>query len=670
MRAITKNALTLTGFLLSLSFSGAGYGLTLNEAQKLLASDGMGGDEFGYTVALDGDTAVIGAPYNDYWGGDSGSAYVFTRTAGVWSQQAKLRPDRIFAGDHFGWSVAIDGDTVLVGAVSTDDSGPYSGTAYVFTRSGTTWSQQAQLTPAEGAGGDSIGWSVALDGDTALIGAQLHDGATADEGAAYVFTRSGTTWTEQAELTAFDATHGDAFGYSVALDGDTALIGVPYDYNPGSAYVFSRSGTTWTHQAKLTASDGAYLDYFGWSVALAGDTALIGARLDDDNGLPDSGSLYVFTRSVSVWSQQTKLTPSDAAAGDQFGFSAAFEGDEAVIGAPYDDDNAVDSGSAYLFTRTGGVWSETAKLLASMGDASDRLGYHHEAVAVSGATALAGAYLDDDKGTNSGSAYVFTLPTAMDDEGPVTSNVSVTPNPAPVNTLLLLTASVDDTTTGGSTIASAAYTIDGGGGGAMNAQEGGFDAVMEDVTATLSFPEAGVYNVCVSGTDSVGNTGDEECVLLAVYDPDGGFVTGGGWIQSPPGAYTADPSLSGRANFGFVSKYKKGANTPSGNTDFRFKAGDLDFHSDTYDWLIITGARAQYKGVGTINGAGNYGFMLTAIDAALTPSTDTDLFRIKIWDMDAGDAIVYDNQIGAGDNADPTTAIAGGSIVIHTQGKK
>jgi hypothetical protein len=166
-------------------------------------------------------------------------------------------------------------------------------------------------------------------------------------------------------------------------------------------------------------------------------------------------------------------------------------------------------------------------------------------------------------------------------------------------------------------------------------------------------------------SDKSGCPGASTQALLAVYDPDGGFVTGGGWIDSQASAYVPDPSLTGKATFGFVSKYKKEATTPTGETEFQFKVADLNFHSDSYDWLVIAGHKAKYKGTGTINGAGNYGFMLTAIDEKLTPSTDVDLFRIKIWDKNSGDAIVYDNQMEAADDADPTTAIGGGSIVIH-----
>jgi hypothetical protein len=155
--------------------------------------------------------------------------------------------------------------------------------------------------------------------------------------------------------------------------------------------------------------------------------------------------------------------------------------------------------------------------------------------------------------------------------------------------------------------------------------------------------------------------------MLVVYDPDGGFVTGGGWINSPANAYKPDPSLTGKATFGFVSKYKKGASTPGGNTQFQFRAADLDFHSDSYDWLVISDHRAMYKGTGTINGGGDYGFTLAAIDAELANDAEVDLFRIKIWDKGSDD-VVYDNQVACsdpGEDADPCTEIGGGSIVIH-----
>ena len=184
------------------------------------------------------------------------------------------------------------------------------------------------------------------------------------------------------------------------------------------------------------------------------------------------------------------------------------------------------------------------------------------------------------------------------------------------------------------------------------------------VTGSHTYASTGVYTVTVTITitNDCGSDSDTEFSYAVVYDPSDGFVTGGGWIDSPAGAYTSDPTLTGPANFGFVSKYKKRQSTPIGNTEFKFKAGNLNFQSGSYDWLVIAGAKAMYKGTGTINGTGDYGFMLSAIDEKLTPSTDIDLFRIKIWD-DGG--IIYDNKLGADDNAEPTTAIGGGQIVIH-----
>ncbi|MCZ7683466.1 MAG: FG-GAP repeat protein [Sandaracinaceae bacterium] len=206
----------------------------------------------------------------------------------VATEQAKLEASDGAANDQLGWSVALDGDTALVAAVHDDTSGGTdAGSAYVFVRSGTAWTQQAKLEASDGAASDYFGISVALDGDTALVGARADDtsGGT-NAGSAYVFVRSGTTWTAQTKLEASDGAAGDAFGYSVALDGDSALVGAPYDdtsrgTNAGSAYLFVRSGTTWTRQARLEAGDGAAEDRFGISVALDGDTALAGAEYGD-----------------------------------------------------------------------------------------------------------------------------------------------------------------------------------------------------------------------------------------------------------------------------------------------------------------------------------------------------------------------------------------------------
>ena len=257
----------------------------------------------------------------------------------------------------------------------------------------------------------------------------------------------------------------------------------------------------------------------------------------------------------------------------------------------------------------------------------------------------------------------------IDDVGPITHHVEASINPVDIHTGFDLSAQMDDATTGGADIASAEYRIDGGAYLPMAANDGVFDSMSEIAVITLpAFGATGVYELCARATDSLGNTGTEECMLLAVYDPDGGFVTGGGWIMSPEGAcqLTVEcTTATGKANFGFNSKYKKGANVPTGNTNFVFKAGGIHFKSSSYEWLVVAGATAKFKGEGTINGAGLYGFMINALDEKLTPSQSDDLFRIKIWDKNDADRVVYDNEIGADENSDPTTAINGGSIVIH-----
>jgi HYR domain/Right handed beta helix region/PKD domain len=209
----------------------------------------------------------------------------------------------------------------------------------------------------------------------------------------------------------------------------------------------------------------------------------------------------------------------------------------------------------------------------------------------------------------------------------------------------------------------AVWTLDG------LPQAGIVNETAHTITASHTFTAAGVYAVTLTVVDDCGQTATTNQVggfdaFVVIYDPNAGFVTGGGWIDSPLGAYTPNPLLVGRANFGFVSKYQPGANVPDGQTEFQFKAGNLNFHSTSYDWLVVAGARAQYKGSGTINGAGNYAFMLTAIDGQINGGGGVDKFRIKIWDKNSG-GLIYDNQLNAPDSADPSTALGGGSIVIH-----
>jgi hypothetical protein len=349
----------------------------------LTASDGAKHDNFGWSVAIAGSTAVVGA---DAKNSGTGAAYVFTRSGTTWTQQAKLTASDGAAGDEFGYSVALSGSTAVVGAINNAGTGA----AYVFTGSGSTWSQQAKLTASDGAASDSFGFSVAIAGSTAVVGA---DTKNSSAGAAYVFTRSGTTWSQQAELTASDGAASGFFGYSVALSGSTAVVGAVGSNRTGAAYVFLRSGSTWSQQAKLTASGGIAGDEFGYSVALSGSTAVVGAI----NNNAGTGAAYVFTRSGTTWTQQAKLTASDGAASDFFGYSVTIAKSTAVVGAP---DN-LGTGAAYIFTGSGSAWTQKAKLTAPGSPGNDFFGY---SVTLSGTTAVVGAY---GRKTFTGAAYVF-----------------------------------------------------------------------------------------------------------------------------------------------------------------------------------------------------------------------------------------------------------------------
>ncbi|MFC1712143.1 PKD domain-containing protein [Candidatus Poribacteria bacterium] len=245
---------------------------------------------------------------------------------------------------------------------------------------------------------------------------------------------------------------------------------------------------------------------------------------------------------------------------------------------------------------------------------------------------------------------------------PTVGEISAPLEPIPVGTTIDASADFTDSNVSDTHVAAWYWGDDSASLGTVD-EAGGSGSVTGDHIYT----SAGVHTIKLTVTDDYGDSGSSVFQYVVVYDPTGGFVTGGGWINSPPGAYIPDPSLTDRAHFGFFSKYGNGATIPTGQTQFRFKAGDLKFKSDSYEWLVVAGHKAQYKGVGTINDEGDYGFKLFAIDEALTPSTDVDLFRIKIWDK-VTDEDVYDNQLGADEDDDLTTEIGGGNINIQGGG--
>ncbi len=427
---------------------------SLAQQAYLKASNTGAGDHFGHAVALDGDTLVVGAwdedsgssgingNQSDNSGNDIGAVYVFVRSGGIWTQQAYLKasnPDDI---DTFGTSVAISGNTIVVGAQGedsnatgvngnqSDDSVAQAGAAYVFVRSGTTWTQQAYLKSST-AGFNNFGNSVAIDGNTIAIGAEGEDSASAgingsetgtgapSSGAVYVFTRSGTTWSQQAYIKSSNSQSGDQFGNSVALNNDTLAVGAVGEDSAatgiggnqgdnsasgsGAVYVFIRSGSTWTQQAYVKASNSTANSSFGGSLSLDSNTLAVGT----DN----ASTAYVFTRSAGAWTQEALLQGANTENGDQFGISVAVHGDTLAVGASGEDsaatgidgdganNSASDSGALYVFTRSGTTWTQRDYIKASNGEAGDSFG---SAIAVNNGTIAGGTPFEDSNATGVG----------------------------------------------------------------------------------------------------------------------------------------------------------------------------------------------------------------------------------------------------------------------------
>ncbi len=484
------------GLLLSIDEEEALYPLTIDPVAQqayLKASNTDPGDQFGHSVAVSGDTVVIGAPgeqstatgvngdqSSNHWT-SAGAAYVFVRNGATWSQQAYLKSSNTGYDDHFGHSVAVDGDLIVVGAPhedsgatgvngnQLDESKSRSGAAYAFVRHGTTWSQQAYLKASNTGHGDFFGYSVAVSGNTVVVGAQLEksnatgvngsqsDNSATAAGAAYVFSRTAGVWAQHAYLKASNTDPSDLFGFSVSICGDLAVVGAHGEdsgaggvnadqsdnssHGAGAAYVFVRQAGSWSQRAYLKATHSRSNNGFGRSVAVSRETVVIGARSEDGgstgvNGNPNdtsaknAGAAYVFVRRGTTWSQQAYLKASNTNTMDLFGTSVAVSDDTVVIGAPsessiavgvngmQDDNSASRAGAAYVFVRRDSEWSQKAYLKASNTDTGDNFGI---SVAVSGDLAVICARGEDsgaigiggdqfDNGAaGSGAAYTFDL---------------------------------------------------------------------------------------------------------------------------------------------------------------------------------------------------------------------------------------------------------------------
>lgn len=385
-------------------------------APRLIAADGDAGDRFGTSVALDGARALVGAPFDeDPHGDDGGSAYVFERATDGWTQRAKLTPEDGVDEARFGSAVALNGNTTVVGAPFADHAnGGDSGAAYVFSRANDDWTQVASLAAADGDEGDVFGTAVAVTGDRALIGAPFDDDPYGDaSGSAYLFEKTADGWAQVTKLIADEGGSGDLFGGSVALADGMALIGAYWVDDPngsrsGATYVFERSGDDWRQNARLVAGDGAEGDEFGWDVALADETALVGAPRHQQSDAREAGAVYAFSPGNEGWRQETKIVADDAGNLDRFGWALSLADGRAVVGAPWADAyDGVERGTAYVFERDGSDWHQESILAVQDGAEGDKFG---ESVSLVGGMALVGAPRSDEpNGDAAGSASVFDL---------------------------------------------------------------------------------------------------------------------------------------------------------------------------------------------------------------------------------------------------------------------
>ncbi len=381
------------------------------EIATLTASDGEHDDQFGHAVAVEGTVAVVSAIIDDDY---TGAVYVFRNDGTSWIEEAKFTATDGEPADRFGNAVSVSGDVIVVGMAMDDDAGSFSGAVYVFRYNGVSWDEGTKLTAGDAASFVGFGEAVSVDGNVLAVGAPIADDRCSvpmlfcDSGAVYVFRYSGGGWVEEAKLTASDGVRSDRLGQSVAVRGNVLVAGAPFvdpDCDPvcwgaGAAYVFRHDGTSWNEEAKLLARDGALNDHFGISVATTGSKFVVGAW-QVYTGNP--GFAHVYGYDGTSWIDEGKLVASDSGDDDVFGTSVTIEDNRVVCGAPA---HGTASGAAYVYSYDGVAWTEEAKLTASDAEAGD---YLAASVSMSGGVVIAGAQNDDVGEFETGSARVFAI---------------------------------------------------------------------------------------------------------------------------------------------------------------------------------------------------------------------------------------------------------------------
>lgn len=378
----------------------------------IFADDGKAGDAFGFSAAIDGKTLLIGASKVDIDGvKDAGAAYVYVLGDNGWHQQAKLVADPAFAGDTLGGNVALKNDVAMLGVMRRDDKGKDSGAVVSFERELNAWKQKHIFTAPDAKAGDAFGQSIALTENFLVIGAPRSDALGNDAGAAYIYKRENDSWLYQTKITASDGAAGDLYGISVAIDGNTILVGADLHdekaENAGAVYVHVLEKNMWKQEAKLMASDAGKTDIFGVRVALSENTALVSARRDDTEELGiDAGSAYIFVREGSSWTQQVKLTSPDGQADDRFGRGVALSGDTAIISAMNHDANGSNTGAVYVYNKGSSGWRYTSKLIVKHSMPDDKFGWN---VGLSNGVVVIATPNHDAKGQESGAVFIQYL---------------------------------------------------------------------------------------------------------------------------------------------------------------------------------------------------------------------------------------------------------------------
>jgi len=418
MRTITMTIIATASLYWLVQY---GYGQTPAqfEDHHLFASDGEGGDEFGSSVSISGDVAIVGAWLDNTTGeSNAGSVYVYRFNGTNWIEEAHLFASDgqggIPQGDLFGMSISVSGNIAIVGAPADDSIvGTGAGSAYVYRFNGTNWIEETHLFASDGAVNDSFGKSVSISDNVAIVGAFRDDTESGiNVGSAYVYRFDGLTWVEEAHLTASDGAADDFFGISVSIFGNIAIVGAYHDDTAagnlvGSAYIYRFNGMAWVEDTHLFASDGAAIDQFGVSVSTDGNLIIVGALDDVTKGGIKTGSAYVYRFDGKFWVEEAHLFASDGAASDIFGVYVSISDDVAVVGASLDDTTSgTNAGSAYIYRFDGLTWVEEVHLFASDGTLGDKFGN----AAVSGDIVIIGAHGDDTaEGANLGSAYIFNV---------------------------------------------------------------------------------------------------------------------------------------------------------------------------------------------------------------------------------------------------------------------